>query len=214
MGRFPHHLCPCVGGRRRPRSHHRDRLAVRTTAPANGSARSTAMSRGTTSCAPRPSHAVALACMPTPHTIQGCSREPNTQSPPPRRSLSSPDRAFAGAGCSNAPATPGGDSGDGNTAHAQAVQFAQCMRDNGVKDFPDPDATGTLTIEDVANGTAIDTNWRGVPARHHRVQGPGSPLGSRGLRGRPTNSWRPSSSPSAFATTECGTFRTRPLMSR
>ena len=32
------------------------------------------------------------------------------------------------------------------------------MRDNGVREFPDPDAAGTLTIETVANGTSIDTD--------------------------------------------------------
>ena len=32
------------------------------------------------------------------------------------------------------------------------------MRDNGVSTFPDPDSSGTFTIEQVANGTSIDTN--------------------------------------------------------
>ena len=47
----------------------------------------------------------------------------------------------------------------GNNAaanHAQATKFAQCMRDNGVSRFPDPDASGPLTIEDVVNGSSVD----------------------------------------------------------
>jgi hypothetical protein len=39
----------------------------------------------------------------------------------------------------------------------QAVKFSQCMRANGVPDFPDPDASGALTIE-VVNGTSLDPN--------------------------------------------------------
>jgi hypothetical protein len=57
---------------------------------------------------------------------------------------------------SNAPAATSGAS---NTAAnvQQAVKFAQCMRANGVPDFPDPDASGALTIE-VVNGTSLDPN--------------------------------------------------------
>jgi hypothetical protein len=53
--------------------------------------------------------------------------------------------ALISAGCSNAPAeTSTGSSGGNNTAalHEQAVLFAECMRDNGVREFPDPDASG------------------------------------------------------------------------
>lgn len=68
--------------------------------------------------------------------------------------------ALVSAGCSNAPAgtAASSDSGDANAAHAQAGKFAQCMRDNGVRGFPDPDASGTFTVETIANGTSIDTN--------------------------------------------------------
>jgi hypothetical protein len=64
------------------------------------------------------------------------------------------------AGCSNAPAGSGASSDGGNasTAREQAVKFATCMRDNGVREFPDPDASGTFTIETIANGTSIDTD--------------------------------------------------------
>ena len=43
-------------------------------------------------------------------------------------------------------------------AHRQAVKFAECMRNNGVSGFPDPNASGELTIDAVANGTSVDTN--------------------------------------------------------
>lgn len=39
-----------------------------------------------------------------------------------------------------------------------AVKFAECMRTNGIAAFPDPDASGSLTIDAVANGTGIDTS--------------------------------------------------------
>ena len=50
--------------------------------------------------------------------------------------------ALLGAGCSNALAGTG--PGSNATNRDQAVKFAQCIRDNGVKDFPDPDPDGPL----------------------------------------------------------------------
>lgn len=41
---------------------------------------------------------------------------------------------------------------------SSAIDFSQCMRDNGVQDFPDPDASGQLTIDSIANHTNIDTS--------------------------------------------------------
>jgi hypothetical protein len=51
--------------------------------------------------------------------------------------------AVISAGCSNAPSGTG-SSGGNNTAatHEKAVKFAECMRDNGVREFPAPDASG------------------------------------------------------------------------
>ena len=65
--------------------------------------------------------------------------------------------ALIGAGCSNAST----DTNNGNSSAAnreQALKFAQCMRDNGVSQFPDPDASGALTIENVVNGSSVDPN--------------------------------------------------------
>jgi hypothetical protein len=67
--------------------------------------------------------------------------------------------ALIGAGCSNAPAETGaGNNTTAAAAQGQAVKFAQCMRDNGVKEFPDPKSSDGFTIEDVANGTSLDTD--------------------------------------------------------
>jgi hypothetical protein len=63
------------------------------------------------------------------------------------------------AGCSKAPADSGNSGSSGaSTNHAKALKFAQCMRDNGVSEFPDPDASGALTIDSIANGSSLDTD--------------------------------------------------------
>lgn len=61
--------------------------------------------------------------------------------------------AVLGAGCSSSPADSDGSDGGGN----QALKFSQCMRDNGIRDFPDPNASGELTIDQIANGSSLDT---------------------------------------------------------
>ena len=68
--------------------------------------------------------------------------------------------ALLSAGCSNALAGTGtGSSGGNNTTNRnQAVKFAVCMRANGVREFPDPNASGDLTIDQIANGSSLDTS--------------------------------------------------------
>ena len=67
--------------------------------------------------------------------------------------------AVISAGCSSAPAETGSSGGDNAAANRQqAVKFAQCMRDNGISGFPDPDASGQLTIDAIANGSSVDPN--------------------------------------------------------
>jgi hypothetical protein len=58
------------------------------------------------------------------------------------------------AGCGNSAA----GTSNSNSARDKAVKFAECMRNNGVSGFPDPNASGQLTIDAVANGSSIDTN--------------------------------------------------------
>ncbi len=63
-------------------------------------------------------------------------------------------------GCSGESAGTGAAKGGETSAGqaSQAVSFSRCMRDNGVPDFPDPDASGRLTIDTIANTAGIDTD--------------------------------------------------------
>jgi hypothetical protein len=68
------------------------------------------------------------------------------------------------AGCASGSAdTPNTATGSGGatttaTTREKAMKFSECMRDNGVTQFPDPNASGELTIDAVANGTSLDTS--------------------------------------------------------
>jgi hypothetical protein len=67
------------------------------------------------------------------------------------------------AGCGNGTAGTGDSSatgaGDGTAAvQAKAVKFAECMRSNGVSEFPDPNGSGAYTIDGVVNGSSLDPN--------------------------------------------------------
>ncbi len=68
--------------------------------------------------------------------------------------------ALAGTGSSGNGAAPVDSSGGNNSAAngEQAYKFAQCMRDNGVSQFPDPNASGQLTIDQIVNGSSLDPN--------------------------------------------------------
>jgi hypothetical protein len=85
--------------------------------------------------------------------------------------------AVIGAGCSDEPAG-NGNAGNANAANrgGKAVKFAQCMRDNGVSEFPDPDASGELTVDGVLNGSSIDPNapaWKEAIGACKDLQPPG-----------------------------------------
>jgi hypothetical protein len=65
------------------------------------------------------------------------------------------------AGCgSNAPSKTGtaGSSGTASSAREKAVKFSECVRAHGVSAFPDPDASGELTIDGVVNGSSLDSD--------------------------------------------------------
>jgi hypothetical protein len=67
--------------------------------------------------------------------------------------------APAGTGSSTGKAGSTGSAGNRTLARAQAgVKFAACMRSHGVSTFPDPTASGNFTIDEVANGSSVDTS--------------------------------------------------------
>jgi len=81
--------------------------------------------------------------------------------------------ALISAGCSSPSADTGADTGAGSGAgnpgtpnHDKAVKFSECMRSNGVSAFPDPDASGRLTIDQVANGSGLNPD---APAFKHAL---------------------------------------------
>jgi hypothetical protein len=63
--------------------------------------------------------------------------------------------ALISAGCSNSP-TETSTSDNTGANHDKAVKFAECMRNNGVSQFPDPNASGAFTIDGVVNGSSVD----------------------------------------------------------
>ena len=83
--------------------------------------------------------------------------------------------AVIGAGCSDEPAERD-SAGATNAGQKQAVKFADCMRDNGITEFPDPDASGELTIDGVVNGSSLDPSapaWEEAVRACKDLQPPG-----------------------------------------
>ena len=70
--------------------------------------------------------------------------------------------AGTGTGGGSGSSSGGGGGGGGGdptaTAHEKGVKFAECMRSHGVSQFPDPGASGKLTIDAIANGSSLDTS--------------------------------------------------------
>jgi hypothetical protein len=80
--------------------------------------------------------------------------------------------ALIGAGCSK----DDGHADNANADYENAVKFSECMRDNGVSGFPDPDASGELTIDGVLNGSSLDPNtpaWKQAIGACKDLQPPG-----------------------------------------
>ena len=93
----------------------------------------------------------------------GCSNAPaSAGGTGSATAISSASTAAADTGSATAASSGGSTTATGGSNNAanrqQAVKFAACMRANGVKGFPDPDASGELTIDSVANGSSLDTN--------------------------------------------------------
>ena len=79
--------------------------------------------------------------------------------------------AVISAGCGGTgPAAS--DAGDKNaTVRDQAVKFAECMRENGVSDFPDPKASGDFPSFGVSVSPAV---WQEALGACKDLQPPGS----------------------------------------
>ncbi len=60
------------------------------------------------------------------------------------------------AGCSSAQSDKGSSGADNTTNREKAVKFSECMRANGVSSFPDPNGSGQLTIDGIANGSSVN----------------------------------------------------------
>lgn len=62
------------------------------------------------------------------------------------------------SGCGSG--TPAGTAGaqSTTTTASEAVRFSECMRGHGVGRFPDPGPSGKLTIDEIANGSSLDTS--------------------------------------------------------
>ena len=76
------------------------------------------------------------------------------------------------SGCAGT-ASPGSTSeGDSNSPGAQpnAAAYAQCMRDNGVPGFPDPDSSGEFAIDASKLGVSLDSE------QFHAAQNTCAPL--------------------------------------
>jgi hypothetical protein len=157
--------------------------------------------RGNTSRTLRPLAAFAILAM----LVAGCSNAPTgTGSGDNTTATTSNAPAATGTGSSRGTATPnppaatstdsrsgntttatpgapaktdtGSSSGDTTAAHEQAVKFAECMRNNGVSKFPDPDASGKYTIDEIANGSSVDTStaaWQKAIDACKNLQPPG-----------------------------------------
>jgi hypothetical protein len=72
------------------------------------------------------------------------------------------------AGCGGTRSN-GGSHAATPTTRAKSVRFAECMRANGVGGFPDPDASGALTIDAVANGPSPSSTRIASHRRQRRV---------------------------------------------
>jgi hypothetical protein len=85
---------------------------------------------------------------------------------------------------SSGPAQTGTRRSDDSSTLAKAqkaMKFAACMRHNGASHFPDPGASGQLTIDEIANGSGVNIS---APAFTHALSACKSlePAGFTGAR--------------------------------
>ena len=86
--------------------------------------------------------------------------------------------SLAGCASANPPAASSSISSSGNTNftnHEQAVKFAECIRDHGVSEFPDPDASGEF-IYGIKRGSSLDPStaaWQKAIGACKNLEPPG-----------------------------------------
>jgi hypothetical protein len=124
--------------------------------------------------------------------------------------------ALIGSGCLTMAAQAGADPGGGDE---QAAKYSECMRANGVADFPDPNADGQILyggvsvpkpvwVHAVGACKALEPSaWSGDAGRTPEQQDAALKFAQAVL---PNSRTRRSSSPSACATTGCRTSPTPP----
>ncbi len=65
---------------------------------------------------------------------------------------------------------------------AQALEYSQCMRENGVPKFPDPDASGGIAIEGGPGLDPMSEEFKAAEAKCEELM-PGGPGGERSTSG-------------------------------
>jgi hypothetical protein len=85
--------------------------------------------------------------------------------------------ALIGAGCSNTSpetsSTGNGSSGGNGNATNKTVKFAECMRDYGVSEFPDPNASGDQEFVDGIKRAQDSAAWKKAIGACKDLQPPG-----------------------------------------
>lgn len=77
---------------------------------------------------------------------------------------------------SNAPAGSGSSGGSTAATRQQAVRFAECMRNNGVSEFPDPNASGQF-VYGIKAGSSLDPStaaWKKAIGVCKNLEPPGA----------------------------------------
>jgi hypothetical protein len=79
--------------------------------------------------------------------------------------------AVISAGCGGTGSSAGAGGNKNATDRDQAVKFAECMRENGVSDFPDPKASGDFPSFGISVSPAV---WKRALGACKALQPPGS----------------------------------------
>ena len=170
MGGHPRQVCSRVGGRGRHRPLRCRDVAVRARRRVRAvpDLRQRALALRTASGG----HRSRLSC----HVRRPNARSKDAAVTPLRPLAALAMVALIGAGCSG-----NGSSGGSKNAtdREKAMKFAECMRENGVSAFPDPERVGRVDHRWDSQRLVAGHEHRGVQEGHRRVQGPGA----RGVHG-------------------------------